>query len=119
MIIKKPLYQNRLVLLILSAIIGAIAPNLIHKNKAVAGEEDRLIATRICKYYRVTRKSHFYSRHGRRTSRYLRPNVIVRVTKISDNGRLAKVYYNNSNFTRSGHNHGWIRSNHLSCFKRN
>ena len=121
--IKNPISQKKLVLTIFSAIISSIATALIPANKTEAGEGNQLIASRICKYYRVTKKSHFYSHpnghHRHRTRRYLKPNVIVRVTRISDNGKLAKVYYDNSNFTRSGHNHGWIRSNHLSCFKRN
>lgn len=126
---KSLIYQNKIVLTIMSTIISLVGLALFPTNKVAVDNKDsnilqinnskQLLATRICKYYRVTRKSYFYTRHRHRTSRYLKPNVIVRVTRISDNGRYAKVHYNNSGFTRNHRNHGWIRSSHLSCFKRN
>ena len=126
--IKHLIYQNKLMVTILSVIVTAIATNFIDSNKAEAkainsddfqaNNQNSLLATRICKYYRITKKSHFYHR-GRRTKRYLRANVIVRLTRISNNGKYALVHYDHSNFTRSGHNRGWIKSSHLSCFKRN
>ena len=72
--------------------------------------EERLLAQRLCRSYRVTRSAGLYVYHGNRVVATIPYNTIVSVSSISADGSWAQVSY--------GGGYGWVARTYLGCYQQ-